>query len=78
MHWGNILVSYNSPDFLESGLEELSLSETVKTSHGSSVKVTLIDYTLSRATMADGTVFYNRFEDSALFEGKGKVHCFPV
>lgn len=77
LHWGNILISNGGPspndrrasattnedDNLDLALGDLSLSDDIK--------VTLIDYTLSRATAADGRTVFTRLDHPDFFRGKG-------
>lgn len=84
LHWGNILIDRSEEDdALERLLENLSLesdADTVLDKSWKGVKVTLIDYTLSRATVDDvmGKVAFYGFDDENLFEGKrysGSMQC---
>ena len=76
LHWGNILIDKSDEDdILERLLDNLNLEDDGKElmdGGWSGVKVTLIDYTLSRATVNDliGQVAHYGFEDETLFEGK--------
>lgn len=72
LHWGNVLVrpvpvlDPNLPISIASlSLESTTASSTKK------IEVTLIDFTLSRATNEDGTVMFDAFEDECIFEGEG-------
>jgi serine/threonine-protein kinase haspin len=76
LHWGNILIDKSEDDeVLERLLDNLNLedggAELLDGGWGG-VKVTLIDYTLSRARVDDiiGHVAHYGFEDESLFEGK--------
>jgi serine/threonine-protein kinase haspin len=76
LHWGNILIDKSGEDeILERLLDSLNLEEGGKElldGGWNDVKVTLIDYTLSRAKVNDlvGQVSHYGFEDETLFEGK--------
>ncbi|CAN6672873.1 hypothetical protein TRVA0_047S00584 [Trichomonascus vanleenenianus] len=79
LHWGNLVISTNKHgterdrdvaqlmhklDIQDPELEEYNYDHT-------DLKVTLIDYTLSRATNMDGTVVYTRMDHPDFFRGKG-------
>jgi Haspin like kinase domain len=79
LHWGNILIDQSDEDaMMERLLENLNLnggggaSEVVLDGGWGGVKVTVIDYTLSRAKVDDvvGEIAHYGFEDETLFEGK--------
>lgn len=76
LHWGNILIDRSEEDeILERLLDNLDLEDGGKElvdREWDGVKVTLIDYTLSRAKVDDllGYVACYGFEDETLFEGK--------
>jgi serine/threonine-protein kinase haspin len=76
LHWGNILIDKSEEDeILERLLDNLDLEGDGKElldEEWDGVKVTLIDYTLSRANVNDpvGHIAYYGFEDEALFQGK--------
>ena len=76
LHWGNILIDQSDEDaVLEKLLDNLNLEDGGKElldGGWGGVKVTLIDYTLSRAKVDDvaGQIAYYGFEDESLFEGK--------
>jgi serine/threonine-protein kinase haspin len=76
LHWGNILIDKSEEDdILERLLDNLNLEDDGKElldGGWGGVKVTLIDFTLSRATVNDliGQVAHYGFEDETLFEGK--------
>ena len=76
LHWGNILIDKSGEDeILEKLLDNLNLEDSGKElmdGGWGGVKVTLIDYTLSRARVNDlvGQVAHYGFEDETLFEGK--------
>jgi serine/threonine-protein kinase haspin len=76
LHWGNILIDKSGEDeILEKLLDNLNLedsSKELRDGEWDGVKVTLIDFTLSRAKVNDlvGHVAYYGFEDETLFEGK--------
>ena len=67
-------------EILERLLDNLNLEDgenTILDGGWSGVKVTLIDYTLSRARVNDivGQVAHYGFEDEELFEGKRMFAC---
>ncbi|KAK2572320.1 Serine/threonine-protein kinase haspin [Acropora cervicornis] len=66
LHWGNVLISRTGDEFIESSL--LGENRIVPTN---GVRVSLIDFTLSRLTKDGLTVFCNLAEDESLFTGKG-------
>jgi len=66
LHWGNVLICRTGDEFVESAL--LGEKKMVE-SHG--VRVSLIDFTLSRLKKDGVTVFCNLAEDESLFTGKG-------
>lgn len=76
LHWGNILIDQSEEDaVLERLLDNLDLEDGGKElldGGWGGVKVTLIDYTLSRAKVDDlaGSIAHYGFEDESLFEGK--------
>jgi len=75
LHWGNILIDKSEEDeILERLLDNLNLEDGAAEFDGGwgGVKVTLIDYTLSRARVDDamGSIAHYRFEDEEIFEGK--------
>jgi len=79
LHWGNILIDQSDEDaMMERLLENLNLngegggSDVVLDGGWGGVKVTVIDYTLSRAKVDDlaGEIAHTGFEDETLFEGK--------
>jgi serine/threonine-protein kinase haspin len=74
LHWGNILIDRSEDDeLLERLLDNLNLEACAELDGGwGGVKVTLIDYTLSRARVDDiiGPIAHYGFEDESLFEGK--------
>jgi serine/threonine-protein kinase haspin len=76
LHWGNIMIDRSEEDeVLERLLDNLNLEDGGKElldGGWGGVKVTLIDYTLSRAKVNDliGPVAHFAFEDESLFEGK--------
>ncbi len=76
LHWGNILIDKSEEDeILEKLLDNLNLEDGGKElmdGGWGGVKITLIDYTLSRARVNDlvGQVAHYGFEDETLFEGK--------
>ena len=75
LHWGNILIDRSKEDeILERLLDNLNLEDEKAGLDGGwgGVKVTLIDYTLSRARVDDilGSIARYGFEDETLFEGK--------
>jgi Haspin like kinase domain len=74
LHWGNILIDRSGEDeILERLLENLNLEEgTLEQGEWGGVKVTVIDYTLSRARVEDrcGEQAWYGFLDEGLFEGK--------
>jgi Haspin like kinase domain len=76
LHWGNVLIDQSEEDeMLERLLDNLNLEDDGKNMLDGSwgeVKVTLIDYTLSRARVDDlaGSVAHYGFQDEAIFEGK--------
>jgi serine/threonine-protein kinase haspin len=78
LHWGNILIDKSEEDeILERLLDNLNLEDgETKVFDGGwgGVKVTLIDYTLSRAKVEDliGDIANYGFEDEELFQGKRK------
>ncbi len=75
LHWGNILVQSVSTSDAPA---TTSASEWLLDPHGSGVKATIIDFTLSRATTATSKartskaeVLFYPFDDETLFEGSG-------
>jgi len=66
LHWGNVLISRTDDEFIEG----IMLGET-KIVPTCGVRVSLIDFTLSRLTKDGVTVFCNIAEDESLFTGKG-------
>jgi serine/threonine-protein kinase haspin len=77
LHWGNILIDMTPEDdeILERLLDNLNLEDGGKElldGGWGGVKVTLIDYTLSRAKVDDvvGEIAHYGFEDEELFQGK--------
>ena len=76
LHWGNILIDKSEDDdILERLLDNLNLEDDGKElldGGWGGVKVTLIDFTLSRATVNDliGQVAHYGFEDETLFQGQ--------
>lgn len=80
LHWGNILIDKSDEDeILEKLLDNLNLEDGGKElmdGGWGGVKVTLIDYTLSRAKVDDlvGQIAHYGFEDETLFEGK-RILC---
>ena len=80
LHWGNILVDKSDEDeMLERLLDNLNLEDGEKElldGGWGGVKVTIIDYTLSRAKVNDliGPIAHYGFEDETLFEGKRIAH----
>ena len=79
LHWGNIMIDRSEEDeILERLLDNLNLEDEKAglDSGWGGVKVTLIDYTLSRARVDDivGSVAHYGFEDEQLFEGKRASH----
>ena len=76
LHWGNILIEKSDEnEILERLLDNLNLedggNELLDGGWGD-VKITVIDYTLSRAKVNDlvGQIAHYGFEDESLFEGK--------
>lgn len=76
LHWGNVLIDQSEEDvILERLLDNLNLEDggqNILDGGWGGVKVTLIDYTLSRARVDDvvGPIAYYRFQDESIFEGK--------
>ncbi len=66
--------SEEEEDTPEKLLEKLSLNDSRSEDHevSSTLKVSLIDYTLSRAYCGNGIIEYAPLDDEALFTGKGK------
>lgn len=83
LHWGNVLVRRitESPS-LEHALAGLALVRKSSTGQAKltggraldnqKLEVTLIDFTLSRATPIAGDVVYDAFEDKSIFGGEGR------
>jgi len=76
LHWGNVLIDQSEEDeILEKLLDNLNRDDGCKDivdGGWGGVKVTLIDYTLSRARVNDlaGSISYYGFQDESIFEGK--------
>lgn len=69
LHWGNIVIrDCVSPETL---LARLSLSPRKSAARCSDLQVSLIDFTLSRATLPDGKVAFSELIDPELFSGRG-------
>lgn len=66
LHWGNVLICRTADEFVESTLQG---EKKLVPSHG--VRVSLIDFTLSRLKKDGVTVFCNMAEDETLFTGRG-------
>lgn len=60
LHFSNICVKHRRKEAVDEYLLAPSVSQ---------VEVTLIDYTLSRATLEDGTIIANDMNDDCLFQG---------
>lgn len=79
LHWGNVLIDQSEEDeILERLLDNLNFEDGRKDILDGGlggVKVTLIDYTLSRARVDDivGSIAHYRFQDESIFEGKRKI-----
>jgi hypothetical protein len=71
LHWGNVVIAPVEEAAALSSLKKGQEADQLKDPKCSGVKVTIIDYTLSRATI-DGKVTANPFEDESLFEGQGE------
>lgn len=79
LHWGNLVISVpkhdntghgpNNNDESTLGMENLDIND-YDYDHND-LRVTLIDYTLSRATNLDGTIIYTRLDHPDFFRGKG-------
>lgn len=65
LHLSNICVEVNMGKQLDSGYELIPPA--------TNVNVTIIDYTLSRATMPDNSPIFNPMTDGGIFEGDGTV-----
>jgi hypothetical protein len=84
LHWGNILIDQSEEDeILERLLDNLNLEDGGKDildGGWRGVKVTLIDYTLSRARVDDivGSIARYGFQDESIFEGKRKTFSYTV
>lgn len=73
LHWGNIIVSEQVPDDLEETtkkLGNLDLDDSIG-DIGRKLKVTLIDYTLSRASGPNGALLYTRLDHPDFYKGRG-------
>nr|XP_058961650.1 uncharacterized protein LOC131788578 [Pocillopora verrucosa] len=66
LHWGNVLICKTEDQLVESTLQG---EKKLVPSHG--VRVSLIDFTLSRLKKDGVTVFCNMAEDESLFTGRG-------
>lgn len=82
LHWGNILITenimeVNSDDLLHKlttvASSELSIADEVRSAllARSTLKVTLIDFTLSRASDTEGGIIYTRMDHPEFYRGKG-------
>lgn len=65
LHLSNICVELNKGKELDSGYELIPPT--------TNVNVTIIDYTLSRATMPDDSLIFNPMSDESIFQGDGTV-----
>jgi len=76
LHWGNVLIDESEEDeILERLLDDLNMKDggqDILNGGWGGVKVTLIDFTLSRARVNDlaGSISYYGFQDESIFEGK--------
>jgi hypothetical protein len=68
LHWGNVLVQRQDIS-LESRLSDLTLHPVASSQAG--IRVTIIDFTLSRVGK-EGEVTWGGLDDASLFEGEGK------
>jgi predicted unusual protein kinase regulating ubiquinone biosynthesis (AarF/ABC1/UbiB family) len=82
LHWGNILLKSvdQTPPAPESSQLNITPSRdtirskrriTMLASASSGIQVTLIDFTLSRATLRDDRIAFDSFADDCIFEGEG-------
>jgi len=67
LHWGNVLVKETSDKYVSFSLG----GDTYQVETGG-VITTIIDFSLSRLTMDDVTIYNNLSEDPTLFNAKGK------
>lgn len=74
LHWGNVVVAPVASDAQDSPQVQAGLVEQLRNPIQSGVKATIIDYTLSRATIGKTLIAYS-FDDESLFEGKGECGC---
>lgn len=65
LHLSNICVELNKGKELDSGYELVPPA--------TNVNVTIIDYTLSRATMPNNSLIFNPMSDASVFQGDGTV-----
>lgn len=65
LHLSNICVELNQGKELDSGYELVPPA--------TNVNVTIIDYTLSRATMPDNSIIFNPMSDAGIFQGDSTV-----
>lgn len=65
LHLSNICVELNKGKELDSGYELVPPA--------TNVNVTIIDYTLSRATMPDNSLIFHPMSDASVFQGDGTV-----
>jgi serine/threonine-protein kinase haspin len=80
LHWGNILIKpLDQPEDLAAAETEGTLPECLRTATRD-VQATVIDFTLSRATLEDGRILSGGLEDDALFDGEGdqQYECYRI
>lgn len=65
LHLSNICVQLNTGEEVDSGYELIP--------HATNVDVTIIDYTLARATMPDDSIIFNPMKDENIFTGDGTL-----
>jgi len=71
LHWGNVVIAPVEADETATFASKGNEVEHLKKPSLSGVKATIIDYTLSRATIGQTLIAYS-FEDESLFEGQGE------
>lgn len=76
LHWGNVVINHTNLDAKESEICPTLIKgkevEQLRDASQSNAKATIIDYTLSRATIGKTLIAYN-FQDETLFQGHGDM-----
>lgn len=69
LHWGNLLIENTNIKNIE-----YALGNNIISIASASIKVTIIDFTLSRSGEGDCVIYNDLSQDDELFAGKGNSH----